>query len=70
MSGTCPICNKPITLTPSAGERSRQTGNMAEYYTRLFTTHSNCFIEKRKQDTLNFLRNRSPVERAKAPSSS
>ena len=45
----CTICDKPIVLVPSAEERAAKdlSGNPASYYTKLFTSHSECFIAKR-----------------------
>jgi len=49
----CSICQKPITLSPSASERAAKdvTGKTAAYYTSLFRTHADCKLEKRKRDT-------------------
>lgn len=49
----CSICRKPIVLVPSAQERANKdvTGKSAAYYTSLFTTHSDCELDKRKQST-------------------
>jgi len=52
----CTICNKKIILVPSAKERSEQTGLPASYYTKLFTTHDKCFIEKREKETIELMR--------------
>lgn len=47
----CTICGHPITLIPSAAERSRKYGDHPpSYYTNLFTEHSNCTLRKRKAD--------------------
>ena len=50
----CSICQKPITLSPSASERAAKdvTSKSAAYYTSLFRTHVDCEMEKRKRDTL------------------
>ena len=53
---TCSLCGKPITLVPSAEERSRKTGQPADLFRRLFTQHSACTLAKRKQDTLDLIR--------------
>jgi hypothetical protein len=47
----CTICQKPIVLFPSAKERARKFGGKPSDYTKLFTTHSTCAINKRNQDT-------------------
>lgn len=52
----CKICNKPIRLIPSARERARKHGGRPSDYTRLFTTHTACEIEKRKEDTSDLIR--------------
>ena len=46
----CRICGKDIVLVPSAKQRSISTGQPESYFLNLFTTHSECFLEKRKQD--------------------
>ena len=53
---TCTLCGQPITLVPSAEERSRKTGLPADFFRRLFTQHSACSLAKRKQDTLDLIR--------------
>ena len=53
----CTICNKPIILIPSAKERAKKFGGKPSDYTRLFTTHSQCALNKRKNDTEKFLKN-------------
>jgi hypothetical protein len=49
----CTICEKPIVLVPSAQERARKdmAGHPASYYIKLFTTHTACFLRKRKEET-------------------
>jgi hypothetical protein len=47
----CSICNKPIVLSPSAKERAEKHGGKPSDYTRLFTTHADCIIKKRNQET-------------------
>jgi hypothetical protein len=44
---TCITCHKPIVLVPSASERAKKFGGKPEDYTRLFTEHSACLIERR-----------------------
>jgi hypothetical protein len=60
----CTICGKEIVLSPPAKSRAelaKQRG-MGEpytnpsYYTGLFTTHAECFIAKREEDTINLIR--------------
>jgi len=48
----CTICGKPIVLVPSAAERAKKHGGKASDYTKLFTTHSECALVKRKEETL------------------
>jgi hypothetical protein len=52
----CNICNKPILLYPSANERAKKYGGKPSDYTKLFTTHSECLIQKRKDDTIKLIR--------------
>lgn len=52
----CTICNKEIVLVPSAAERAKKYGGTAEYYTSLFTTHSECFVNKRSQESTELMR--------------
>jgi hypothetical protein len=47
----CSICNNPIVLVPSAAERARKFGGKPSDYTKLFTTHPECFIAKVAVDT-------------------
>lgn len=47
----CTHCGKPITLIPSAEERAKKYGGTPEFYRRLFSMHSGCIIEKRRQQT-------------------
>jgi hypothetical protein len=46
----CSICNKPINLSPSATERAKRYGGKPSDYENLFTTHSECLINKRNAD--------------------
>lgn len=55
-SHSCTLCGQPITLVPSAEERSRKTGYPADFFRSLFTQHSACTLAKRKQDTLDLIR--------------
>lgn len=54
----CTICSKPIILVPSAKERAAKdvTGKSAAYYTKLFTEHAQCVIDKRERETLELMR--------------
>jgi hypothetical protein len=47
----CAICGKPIVLIPSAAERARKHGGTVAYFTRLFTEHTQCLIDKRNRET-------------------
>lgn len=52
----CSICGKKIILVPSAKERAKQYGGKPSDYTKLFTEHSECLIQKREQDTIKLIR--------------
>ena len=52
----CTICGKPITLQPSAKERAAKYGGKPSDYTKLFTTHAQCTITKREQETVELMR--------------
>jgi hypothetical protein len=52
----CDICSKPIVLVPSASERARKFGGKPQDYIDQFTTHTDCFIAKRTQGTLDLMR--------------
>lgn len=52
----CSICGKPIVLVPSAAERARRFGGKPEDYTKLFTEHSECLIEKRSAESVALMR--------------
>ena len=52
----CSLCGKPITLVPSAEERSRKTGLPADFFRSLFTQHTACTLAKREKDTLDLVR--------------
>jgi len=43
----CKHCSKPIVLMPSAKERARVHGGMADDYTKLFEYHAACTLELR-----------------------
>ena len=53
----CTICNKPIILVPSAKERAQKYGGKPSDYTRLFTTHSECLVNKRNNEAIALMRN-------------
>lgn len=52
----CTLCNKPITLIPSATERAKKFGGSPSDYIKLFTTHSECALRKRSEDTSALMR--------------
>ncbi len=52
----CTICNKEITLIPSAKERANKYGGKPSDYTKLFTEHTECALAKRNADTLELMR--------------
>lgn len=45
----CSICNKPVILIPSANERAKKYGGKPSDYTRLFSDHAECILDKRKK---------------------
>lgn len=51
----CTICGKKIVLVPSAQERSKKYGMPPSHYTNLFTTHSDCLVQKRNQEATKLL---------------
>ena len=52
----CSICNKEIILVPSAKERAKKYGGKASDYTKLFTSHAQCAIDKRRKDTFELMK--------------
>lgn len=52
----CTICGGKIVLVPSAAERARKCGGKASDYTKLFTEHAQCTIDKRERETLELIR--------------
>jgi len=50
----CTICGKPVVLVPSAEHRAAKdcTGKTAAYYRSLFTTHADCELKKRREESL------------------
>lgn len=52
----CTICNKTIVLVPSASERAAKFGGKASDYTKMFTTHSECAVAKRSQESTELMR--------------
>lgn len=52
----CTVCGKLIKLVPSATERAKRSGGKPSDYTKLFTEHSQCAIDKRNQDTADLIR--------------
>lgn len=53
---TCSLCHKEIVLIPSASQRARKFGGRPVDYTRLFKVHPECALDKRKRDTVEFIR--------------
>jgi hypothetical protein len=47
----CTICERVITLIPSASERAAKFGGKASDYTNLFRQHPACIIRKRNEET-------------------
>jgi len=47
----CSICHHEIVLVPSAKERAIKHGGKPSDYTKLFTTHTSCYIQKREAET-------------------
>lgn len=58
----CTICGKPIVLVPSAEERAKKGFGTAQYYRSLFTTHDDCFLAKRAEETLELIRKGEDIE--------
>ena len=58
----CSICNKEIILVPSAKERAKKYGGKASDYTKLFTSHAQCAIDKRREDTFELMKRLSKWE--------
>ena len=52
----CSICGKKIILVPSAKERAKRYGGKPSDYTKLFTEHSECLLQKREQDTIQAIK--------------
>lgn len=52
----CSICNKEIILTPSAHERAKKFGGKPSDYTKLFTEHTKCAVEKRNHESVKLMR--------------
>jgi len=52
----CTICGKPIVLVPSAKERAIRFGGKPSDYTRMFTEHATCVIEKRERETRELIK--------------
>lgn len=52
----CTICKKLIVLVPSATERARKFGGKPADYTKLFTTHAHCTVEKRSAEAVALMR--------------
>ena len=54
----CTICGKPIVLVPSAEERAKKGFGTAKYYRSLFTTHPECALKKRADETSALIKKR------------
>lgn len=52
----CTICKKEIVLVPSASERAARFGGKASDYTKMFTTHADCQVAKRSQESVELMR--------------
>lgn len=52
----CSICHKTIKLVPSAAERAAKYGGKPADYTKLFTTHAQCAIDKRERETAELIK--------------
>lgn len=52
----CTICKKEIVLVPSASERAAKFGGKASDYTKMFTVHSECYVNKRSNASVELLR--------------
>jgi hypothetical protein len=52
----CTICGKKITLVPSAKERADKYGGKPADYTKLFTQHAQCVLDKRETETIALMR--------------
>ena len=64
---SCTICGKPIVLVPSAAERARRYGGEPKQYLDLFTTHSECQLQRNAAETSELMaRLRVDALRAKA----
>jgi hypothetical protein len=48
----CTHCNKKIVLVPSARERAAKFGGTPASYTKLFTMHARCQLERRAASEL------------------
>ena len=60
----CSICGKPIRLSPTAAQRAaKDMHRTAKDYERMFTTHADCALQKREQETIELMRR--TVERQK-----
>ncbi len=52
----CTICGLPVVLSPTAAERAARYGGKPSDYTKLFTEHTRCALDKRDADTKALLR--------------
>lgn len=51
----CTICGQEIVLVPSGKARAAKYGGKPSDYTKLFTTHATCSVEKRTEETLDLI---------------
>jgi len=52
----CTICKKPVVLVPSAAERAAKFGGKPSDYTKLFTAHGECVVDKRSAESVELMR--------------
>lgn len=52
----CSYCGKQIILVLSANERAQKYGGKPSDYTKLFTIHAQCQIDKRNAETSELMR--------------
>jgi hypothetical protein len=51
----CRLCNEEIILVPSAKARAEKHGGSPQDYTRLFTTHTECALRERREQTSDLM---------------
>lgn len=52
----CPHCGNPVILHPSAEARAAKYGLTADYYRRLFPSHSGCLVTARSAESVHLMR--------------